>query len=993
VVRGRAEDGPSWLSDKACRAIFREAIERVRDAGELEAIEASIRWPGYRRRLRERVREWTAVERPARGRASSGDQDAVAAAEWAVYVRYRSILAGLNGDDDAGMAVWASRRLARSPKLWPTPAPGPEGPIVFVDLDGPEEARLRVVAKAIAMGRPVHATLDYEPDSDAAEVYLAAGATRERLLALGLEETTLGHPPARPAGLSGIERTLFRGRDLAGPAVGSPEGLAVRGAPRGDGCRRVAAREVRALLHRGVPAEEILVLYRHWDNEAELTLGTLNSWGIAAHADWPRPLRDSPAVSALRLAMSIPLGEWETELIVRLLRHGQVRPEWPGIDRLAPASAASTIRSTLVFRGRQQLLRGLDRALARAEDDELARARARQARTAVEQLSYILLPAEEPRPWAAQAAMLRQVAGGLGIGAGDGSALDPLWEALDDQTDALKRLGHDGQVWSWERFAAEIDAMAGEVLVPAAAPRPGSVRLATVDQAGGARAKYVILAGLEEGTFPARGAVEPFLALGPVDEPDRSARERFGGEMLRFLRVLGSADAGVTLVYPTTDLKGQEILRAGFLDDLLGLLTSGAAAACHRSYARIHPALVDQPDLAGTPGDARVLAAALAGELGETGELGLLARDPEHRRVLEGTAAALHAQQRRMRGSPFSEYEGRLADGSAILEVDSAFGPDFCYSASQLETYLSCPFHFFSKYVLNLKPVDERDELDEDYTERGSKLHDILESFERKVQQGLADEGLGQVAEIEIEGIEHIGPADATDLDLGLWEIERGRLKRTIQLYVHQRTAYDRDGEFPSEPHEFELKFGERDTAHPVLELAHGRRTLRLRGRIDRVDLVQTASGRKFRVIDYKSGSAPTSTDVRSGAMLQLPLYAMAVQQLVFADDQATLHDIGYWSLREEGFKPIAFENWEEDQEKLLSHVLATIDRIRGGVFVVHSRKPGCEQYCEYRGVCRVRQARSAGKRLEPVDIELSVQSRRGRRKGAGGAVSQEAAP
>jgi RecB family exonuclease len=691
--------------------------------------------------------------------------------------------------------------------------------------------------------------------------------------------------------------------------------------------------------------------------------------------------------------MSIPLREWETELVVRLLRHGQVCPDWPGIDRLDLAGAASTIRSTLVFRGRQALLRGLDRALARAEDDESAQERARKARKVVEQLSYLLLPSEEPRPWAGQAAMLRQVAEGLGLGAGDATALDPLWEALGDQADMLGRLGHGEHVWSWERFAGEVDAMAGEIRVPASAPRPGSVRLATVDEAVGARARYVILAGLEEGTFPARGAVEAFLALGPGDEPGRVARERYAGELLRFLRVLGSADSSVTLVYPTTDLKGQELLRAGFLEDLLGLLTPETAAACHRSHARLHPALVDQPDLAGTPGDARVLAAALAGELGETGELALLARDPEHRRVLEGTAAALHAQRHRMRGSPFSEYEGRLADGSAILEVDTAFGPEFCYSASQLETYLLCPFQFFSKYVLNLKPVEERDELDEDSTERGSKLHDILESFERKVQQGLADQGLGRIAEIEIEAIDHIGPAEATDLDLGLWEIERGRLKRTIQLYVHQRTAYDREGEFPCTPHEFELKFGERDASHPVLELAHGRRTLKLRGQIDRVDLVQTASGRGFRVIDYKSGLVPSSTDVRTGAMLQLPFYAMAVQQLVFANDDAALHDIGYWGLRDEGFKRIAFENWEEDQEKLLSHVLATIDRIRGGVFVVDSRKPGCEQFCEYRGVCRVRQVRSAGKRLEQEPVELSVQSRRGRRKGAGGAAPQELGP
>ena len=34
------------------------------------------------------------------------------------------------------------------------------------------------------------------------------------------------------------------------------------------------------------------------------------------------------------------------------------------------------------------------------------------------------------------------------------------------------------------------------------------------------------------------------------------------------------------------------------------------------------------------------------------------------------------------------------------------------------------------------------------------------------------------------------------------------------------------------------------------------------------------------------------------------------------------MHDMGYWSLRDEGFKPIKFERWEDDQA-MLAHVMA----------------------------------------------------------------------
>jgi RecB family exonuclease len=991
IVRREAEDGPSWLSDAAARGVFHEAIRQVREAGQIVAIERVVHWPGYRRRLRERIRLWTAAELPAKARARGSQRTApVESAEWAVFVRYRGLLDRLKAEDEAGMAVWASKRLIRSPRFWE--APDPTAPVVFLDFERSAEAYWRVLERALASERPVHVTLAYESDPAGAEVYCATEPIRERLIELGLVETTVGPPAGRPAGLKGVEQALFRHRGEGegeskgerASTVSAAQGLAILGGPQGDGVSRLVAREVRALRRRGVAPEEILVLFRHWSDEADLVLETLTAWGMPAHADTPRRLHAEPAVSALWLAVSIPIEEWETELIVRLLRHGQFCPGWPGTDRRTLATAASAIRATRVFRGREQLLHGLDRALnhAESEKDEIQCERLRTARAVVDRLFTALLFLDEPRPWRLQVAELRKVSRALGVGAGDESALDPLWDVLDDAADIWEKLGRGQVPWTWADFVAEVDAMAREVHVPALAPDPGSIPLATVDQAAGACAEYVILADLAEGTFPAREEVEPFLALGPSDEPDRTTQLAFAREMLRFLRAVGSAGAVLTLVYPTTDLKGQELLRAGFLEDVLELLTPAARAACHASYPRFHPALVDQPGLAGTPGDVRVRAAALAGERGEPAELARLARDPAHRRILDGTAAALFVQQRRIRGTPFSEFEGLIRDGAAIFEVDTEFGPDYCFSASQLETYISCPFQFFSKYVLKLTPIEQRDELGEDYTERGSQIHEILDNFEKLLKQRTADQDLDQIAGIVTDSVLNREPSYATDLDMGLWEIERGRLIRTIAHYVLQRRAYERDGELRSTPHLFELNFGEEDAPHPVLELAHGGRKLKLGGRIDRIDLVETPDGPRFRIIDYKSGSVPSSTEVKQGEMVQLPLYAMAVQRLVLADDGIGLFDLGYWSLKNEGFRPISFDSWEEDQDTLVAHVLALVDQLRRGVFVVHSRKPGCENYCEFRGVCRVRQVRAAEKRRVLSLPALSIRTGRSRRKG-----------
>ena len=317
-----------------------------------------------------------------------------------------------------------------------------------------------------------------------AEVSLATERLRARLIELGLVETTLDLPTDRPAGLRSIQQALFRAGKTATPAslIEETQGLAVRGAPLGDGVSRLVAREIRELLSIGVAPEEILVVFRHWNAEADGVLETLRAWGLPAHADVSSAIEAAPAVSALRLAIRLPLEDWETELIVSLLRHGQFRPPWPGADRRLLATAARAIKATLVFRGRGQLLLGLDRALnlATAEEDDVERERLGQARAVAERLFEVLMSLDQSRPWPLQVAELRRVARLLGIGAADPAGLDPLWDALDDMSDVLDRAGRASERWSWAEFALEIDAIVREISVPAAGPSPGTIRLATV---------------------------------------------------------------------------------------------------------------------------------------------------------------------------------------------------------------------------------------------------------------------------------------------------------------------------------------------------------------------------------------------------------------------------------------------------------------------------------------------------------------------------------
>ena len=988
-------DGPICLSTTASNAVFHEAIRTSQDSGELTPLASVIDWPGYRRQLQERFADWTRDEQAPT--PVNPDAEPVATAEHALFGRYRDLLNSLGAEDAAGFEVWASKRLLKR-----TPEPFRSfHQVSFFDWQSGSPAQWRFLRHVIKRARTVHISLTYEDDAASRSIHELSHPVRARLLELGFVETVVPVDLWRPAGLRDVEQTLFRPREPAG--INATQGLLIRGAPQRDGVARLVAREIKSLLDEGAEPDQILVLFRHQGEQADRAFEIARDWNLPVSTTSSSPLTRDPVITALLLATGLPIEDWETTQLIRLLRHGRFRPDWPKTGPLDFSFAAALLKKSRVYRGKQSIQRALDRAVVEAEsqNNHASADRARQARTVVNRVMALLEQFDKPGSWSDQVDHLEQLTQALGLARlddsrhqSDHSALDLLREALEDQGDILGRLGRHDETWTWSRFVAELQSLVNRTAAATTLLAPGSVIFATLDQVAGVRVPFVILADLTEGSFPSRAAVEPFLSVRPGDEPTAACRRAASREMLRFLGVLGSAESRVILVYPTTDSKGQELLRAGYLDDLLDLLTPSVRAICHQSIARFDASLIDTPELAGSPSDRRIRASALAATRADYSALQRFHESADlhqHESRLSpahGAAMALQVLRARMRFTPFDIYDGLLSDPRAIEHIQQVFGSHFTFSPSQLETYIACPFQFFSKYVLKLETSDDRDELDEDFTTRGSRIHDILEQLEtlliarRAKGEPIDDEAIATEARIALR--EHMVSdlARGSEVEAGLEEIERLRLGFAVDRYVHQSRNYLDDPQARPSPHLLEVDFGGERSDKPCLEIGDAEHTVRLRGKIDRIDLIDSPEGQSFRVIDYKSGSVPSTSDVRDARLLQLPLYAMAVERVILPHEEIALRDVGYWGLKKEGFRAISFTEWQEVQAAVERYVMSLVDRLRHGVFVVDSQIDDCESYCDFRAICRIRQVRAAAKQHDhAAPPELAITPGRSGRK------------
>jgi len=265
------------------------------------------------------------------------------------------------------------------------------------------------------------------------------------------------------------------------------------------------------------------------------------------------------------------------------------------------------------------------------------------------------------------------------------------------------------------------------------------------------------------------------------------------------------------------------------------------------------------------------------------------------------------------------------------------------YAVSRLERYLECPFKYFAAHVLKLP--EERDEQAwMTPQERGSFVHEVFETFFMEWQRG----GGGAITTANV--------GDATALfrsvaERHLSELPEGdrALERTLVLgsaaaagFGERAFAFEIEDEVPVVERLLEYEL-EGTFAFPE----NGRRRgVTLRGKADRIDLLQDGT---FRIVDYKIGRAPERK--RS---LQLPIYGACAEQALGGRNGRVwrLARAGYIAFKEKN-PFVELQNLPKSIAEGQERLLGVVDAVERGEFPVQPDEPFLCNWCAYPSVCR----------------------------------------
>ena len=618
----------------------------------------------------------------------------------------------------------------------------------------------------------------------------------------------------------------------------------------------------------------------------------------------------------------------------------------------------------------------LDKDLPLRDDDEndvvgprIASTHIRNLWSAVSALAQALEPIPEIGTWEEYSEQVLQLcerwldaSGGTAESMSDSQpVIDSLKQALTE----LRWLSAIQPEVSLVEFTAALHRVMETTLLPIGPSSSGGVQVldAMAARGGVFRALYVI--GLNEKVFPRhiredaflRDRVRRFLDI----DLGFKIQEKLGGydeEQLLFALLCGSAREQLTLVYQRTDHAGRALLPSSYLVEAQRMIGGGECVIPRRLTAkfqetpqyhsdRLTPAELTTKCLLQRQVPRRLLESSGSGRLVARGLVALP--------FLDGSDSSLGV------------YDGITGPIEAVWHRMTSSG----VSPTSLQEYAICPFRYFAKQILNLRPLTLPETIDQvGPAELGTLAHSIL----RRCLESLRHDGYFQGARSEIDPVtvlrqaareEFVRFANTHPIGYPLvWRLHQERLVSFLSEVL--RDDLEEMAQEGWEPVLFEEDFQGTLKMQPPL-LSVDVPEIPVTGRLDRVDW--SASRNAYRIIDYKfkigRTAQPIDTNLVMGAAratrLQPPLYLTMTQALAARmpdmSRDSTCHGVWFYYLAPSWQTPltrIAFPGnaWSSaltmPMMQAITHVLSGI---RSGRFFMYTSE-FCNR-CDYRVLCR----------------------------------------
>ncbi|WP_127508172.1 helicase-exonuclease AddAB subunit AddB [Paenibacillus humicus] len=445
-----------------------------------------------------------------------------------------------------------------------------------------------------------------------------------------------------------------------------------------------------------------------------------------------------------------------------------------------------------------------------------------------------------------------------------------LWDGVMSLLDQLVEMAGEEEVPA-DLFAGMVETGLESLKLSAVPPSLDQVVVGTMDRTRTGDVRFSFVLGASDGVLPMRMQEDGVLterereSLGDLGlEMAPGMRRKLLDERYLIYRAFLSPSEGLWVSWPLADEEGKGLYPSEYVRHLRKLypwLESRPAAAFPEKDEGERE-LLEYMEL---PQRALSYLMPRIRSWMEGGELSGLWRDaynwfavrPQWQSRLQAMLDSLS----------YANQEAALTRRTA----DRLYGSRLTASVTRMERFVSCPFQHFAIHGLGLK---ERKLYKLQAPDMGQLFHAALSRVATELGEGWGRAGSEEIKAISGRVVEELSPRLQSEILLssGRYRYIAGKLKDIVSRAAVVLGEHARRAEF--QPVGLEVDFGPDGTLPPLdIELPDGG-SIRIIGRIDRVDAARSDKGLLLRVLDYKSSATQLRLEeVSHGLSLQMLTY------------------------------------------------------------------------------------------------------------------------
>ncbi len=442
-------------------------------------------------------------------------------------------------------------------------------------------------------------------------------------------------------------------------------------------------------------------------------------------------------------------------------------------------------------------------------------------------------------------------------------------------------------------FAEILDAGFGEIEVGII---PGSVDRIAVGDMERSRLKQVkvlFFLGVNDGNIPKSGGKggiisdidREFLQQSEFELAPTPRQQMYIQRLYLYMNMTKPSDR-LYLSYSRISSEGKSIRPSYLIETIKKLFPK----------IEIRKTEIDNTDVAGIDHNsfAGIKHNAFAGVVGKKDGVTLLAK--ELRDYASGRAGGLTREELYSlyrlyaEDETYSAYAEKLAEAAfaryehkplARAIARALYGSMLENSVSRLEKYAACAYSHFLQYGLMLK---ERDEYAFEQVDMGNIFHQVLEMFAGKLAENnytwfdFPEEEGDRLLREALEACT-VAYGETVLYSSARYEYMTERMHRILKRTIRTLKAQLREGDFV--PASFEMSFSKVEALDAVNIALSEKEKIKLKGRIDRIDICEDEEHVYVKVIDYKSGNRKFDlAALYYGLQLQLVVYMNVASEI-----------------------------------------------------------------------------------------------------------------